>query len=96
MQCAAQAGPLPTPALAAAHPPSTPSTAPPHGTAGYWSNSSSNLPAPRSDFAAVLLPGAAQAGAAQALPDLVLVLGGLDAQGAPVDSVLSYNAVLDM
>lgn len=84
--CTCPKAAAPAPARSAAH-------HPPHSqlpTAGYWSNSSSNLPEPRSDFATVLLPDADQS-----LPEQVLIVGGLGSQGAPVDSVLAYNAVLD-
>jgi hypothetical protein len=58
---------------------------------GYWSNSSSNLPAPRSDFAVAELPSAGTDPRT-----LVFILGGLDSSGAPSASLISYDAVLDL
>lgn len=58
---------------------------------GYWSNSSSNLPAPRSDFAVAALPTAGTDPRT-----LIFILGGLDSSGSPSASAVSYDAVLDL
>lgn len=62
---------------------------------GYWSNSSSNMPAARSNFASVTLAGTPTSDVPTG-GAVILMLGGLDGAGAPLASVLSYDAVLDM
>lgn len=66
--------------------------------AGYWSNSSSNLPVARSEFATAPLtiatPGAESG--ADSNRTVVYLLGGTDATGAPTASVVTYDAVLDL
>ena len=53
--------------------------------AGYWANTSSNLPGPRADFVAVPLAD-----------ERVFIVGGQDSSGNFLSSALIYDAVLDM
>lgn len=66
--------------------------------AGYWSNSSSNLPDPRSEFATVPMtiatPGAESG--ADSNRSIIFLLGGTDATGAATGSIVMYDAVLDL
>lgn len=55
---------------------------PPPTAAGFWSNTSSNLPAPRADFAAV------------PVGERVYIFGGQDGSSF-LDSTTVYDAVLD-
>ncbi|KAL4425842.1 hypothetical protein ABPG75_009858 [Micractinium tetrahymenae] len=59
---------------------------------GYWSSSSSNLPAPRSEFATVPLTNSG----ADDNRTVIFLLGGTDSTGAPTTSVVSYDAILDL
>ncbi|KAL4445772.1 hypothetical protein ABPG77_008971 [Micractinium sp. CCAP 211/92] len=64
---------------------------------GYWSNSSSNLPAARSEFATAPLT-IATPGAESGMDSnrtVIYLLGGTDATGAPTSTVITYDAVLD-
>lgn len=69
----------------------------PSRLAGYWSNSSSNLPAARSEFATAPLT-IATPGAESGMDSnrtVIYLLGGTDATGAPTSTVITYDAVLD-